>query len=282
MKIILTIGFISIIAFFSHSQVRIISFYFQKNTSTLTSSSEKKIDAFNKLMLKNEVQIIEINGYIEEGSTGEPSSQSIKRIQFILNTFGFADQLLSINNFALNHEPVPFKVKNWDRVDLYIFQGEEKKVPAVSVDKIDVDELNKSKTVETNKVAEIKNRVKKKDAFLSSVKFFGGTKEIKSGSESALIALKDTLVKNPSLAVEIRGHVCCEDQMKLSRQRAKTIYQYLIKEGINPKRLTYKGYSNYLPLVFPEIYEADREQNRRVDVIFTIKPKVVKRKKGTP
>lgn len=282
MKIILTIGFISIIAFFSHSQVRIISFYFQKNTSTLTSSSEKKIDAFNKLKLKNEVQVIEINGYIEEESTGEPSIESIKRIQFILNTFEFTDELLSINNFGLNHEPVPFKVKNWDRVDLYIFQGEEKKVPAVSVNKIDVDELNKTKTVETTQAAEIENRVKKKDVFLSSVKFFGGTKEIKSGSGSDLIALKDTLVKNPFLTVEIRGHVCCEDQMKLSRQRAKTIYKYLIKEGIDSKRLTYKGYSNYLPLAFPEIYEADREQNRRVDVVFTIKSKVVKKKKGTP
>ena len=114
MKIILSIGFISIVAFFSHSQVKIIPFYFQKNTSRLISSSEKKIDAFNKLKLKNEVQIIEINGYIEEGSTGEPSSESLKRIQFILNAFEFTDELLSINNFALNHEPVPFKVKNWD------------------------------------------------------------------------------------------------------------------------------------------------------------------------
>ncbi|MCO4814441.1 MAG: OmpA family protein [Flavobacteriales bacterium] len=270
MKIILIIGFISFIAFGSQSQVRIFSLYFQNNTSVLTTLSEKTAEELNQLTIKNEVQVIEINGYSENAIDAEAQKDALKRIQFVLSTFNIDEKQISVNSFGLNHKSVPFKVDNWDRVDLYIYQGKPRKKQVNSVTEIDVNQLKKKETIESPEIAETEKEdvIPQKDAFLSSVKFFGGTKEMKSGSDADLIALKDTLVKNTSLVIEIRGHVCCEDQMKLSRQRAKTIYKYLIREGIDSKRLTYKGYSNYLPLIFPETKEAHREQNRRVDVIF--------------
>ena len=79
------------------------------------------------------------------------------------------------------------------------------------------------------------------------------------------------LNQNNQINAFIRGHVCCGDDMKLSRKRAKYVYSELIKKGIDSKRLRFQGFSNSLLLVSPEKTDADRAKNRRVDVIFSVK-----------
>jgi flagellar motor protein MotB len=59
--------------------------------------------------------------------------------------------------------------------------------------------------------------------------------------------------------------------MTLSVQRASAVYDILIKDGIEPSRLDFKGFSNSLPIVSPEYTEEERQQNRRVDVVFSVK-----------
>ena len=80
------------------------------------------------------------------------------------------------------------------------------------------------------------------------------------------------LNQNKQIHAFIRGHVCCGDDMKLSRKRAKYVYSELIKKGIDANRLRFQGFSNSLLLVSPEKTDADRAKNRRVDVIFSVKP----------
>ena len=77
------------------------------------------------------------------------------------------------------------------------------------------------------------------------------------------------LYYNPAVDAFIRGHVCCGDEMALSRKRAKHVYKELIKRGISEDRLRYQGFSNSLLLVNPERSEADRRMNRRVDIILS-------------
>ena len=83
--------------------------------------------------------------------------------------------------------------------------------------------------------------------------------------------LYDTLQKNPQLTAHIRGHVCCENNKRLSKIRAKEVHDYLVEKGISQNRLSFKGYGNKLPLVYPELNPSDRSQNRRVDVVFSLK-----------
>ena len=78
------------------------------------------------------------------------------------------------------------------------------------------------------------------------------------------------LNQNKQINAFIRGHVCCGDNLKLSKKRAKYVYQELIKRGINQDRLRYQGFSNTLLLVNPERTEADRTKNKRVDIIFSV------------
>ena len=80
--------------------------------------------------------------------------------------------------------------------------------------------------------------------------------------------LVETLKKDTTVQIHIRGHVCCGPGNKISRKRAKNVYRFLKRNGISKERITYKGYSNEIPLVFPEKTEEDEARNRRVDFIL--------------
>ena len=68
--------------------------------------------------------------------------------------------------------------------------------------------------------------------------------------------------------IKLNGHVCCEPDMELSKNRANRVKSYLVSQGIDTKRITCKGYSNTAKLV-AESTEENKRKNRRVDVVFT-------------
>lgn len=91
--------------------------------------------------------------------------------------------------------------------------------------------------------------------------------------------LLNIMLENPTLEIEIQGHVCCgayigdadhldydTNTYNLSETRAKSIYGYLIRNGINAERLSYKGFAFDKPLIFPEKSSEDAYTNRRVEI----------------
>jgi outer membrane protein OmpA-like peptidoglycan-associated protein len=74
------------------------------------------------------------------------------------------------------------------------------------------------------------------------------------------------MINNPTLEIEIAGHVCCADDMPLSVLRAKTVYSYLVKNGISEKRMTYRGYSRNKPIFEDDSFEENARANRRVEI----------------
>lgn len=108
---------------------------------------------------------------------------------------------------------------------------------------------------------------------LHNIQFVGGRRVLLQQSVPAFKELVRALKEQPKYEVCILGYVCCaaagsdgEDidtgQMNLSETRAKTIHDYLIKNGIDPTRLSYKGMGN---IPTGKGYEADR----RVEVQVT-------------
>jgi outer membrane protein OmpA-like peptidoglycan-associated protein len=79
------------------------------------------------------------------------------------------------------------------------------------------------------------------------------------------------LTENPQIKVEISGHTDNTGNQaynqQLSEKRAQSVYSYIIENGINPKRLTRKGYGSVRPIT-PNDSEEGRQQNRRIE--FTI------------
>ena len=80
------------------------------------------------------------------------------------------------------------------------------------------------------------------------------------------------LMNRTSARVEVKGHTddrgTDEYNMKLSKQRAEAVYNYLISKGVDKTRLSYSYYGKSQPIESNET-EAGRRINRRVE--FEIK-----------
>ena len=95
---------------------------------------------------------------------------------------------------------------------------------------------------------------------------------IKPVSYPILDAVRDVLVANPKITIEVQGHTDNVGQaaynLKLSQQRADSVRSYLVAHGIDPTRLISKGFGMTQPLV-PNNTEGNRALNRRVQFIRT-------------
>jgi outer membrane protein OmpA-like peptidoglycan-associated protein len=112
---------------------------------------------------------------------------------------------------------------------------------------------------------------------LKNLNFEGGRHVLLSRSLPILNQLLEAMQQNPNLKIEIHGHVCCTANyldgrdndlgtFDLSWQRAKVVYQYLVKNGISEERMSYKGFGASQKL-YPEERDAyEQEENRRVEI----------------
>ncbi len=87
----------------------------------------------------------------------------------------------------------------------------------------------------------------------------------------ALLKLTKLLKDKPTMRIELSGHTDNKGKdsynAKLSQSRAKAVYEYLINQGIDKKRLRYIGYGSKRPVADNRTDEG-RAKNRRVE--FTI------------
>lgn len=92
--------------------------------------------------------------------------------------------------------------------------------------------------------------------------------DLKPTSQAELNKLVDLLNENPEMKIEIGGHtdnVGSKDyNQKLSENRAKSVFEYLIQKGITKERLSYKGYNFEQPVTTNDTPEG-RAQNRRTE-----------------
>jgi len=105
-----------------------------------------------------------------------------------------------------------------------------------------------------------------KTLVLKNLNFEGGTAVLLPEAKPTLEMLLKTMQNNPTLEIEIGGHVCCKDDMPLSILRAQSVYKYLVKNGINKERMTYKGHSRNKPIFENDLNEVHARANRRVEI----------------
>ena len=87
--------------------------------------------------------------------------------------------------------------------------------------------------------------------------------------------LLDIMLNNPKLSIEIHGHICCNpnpNDTKLSYRRALFILKYLTTNGVDVRRLAFRGYGSNDPIYpLPEKSEKERAANRRVEILIVDK-----------
>ncbi|RTY92602.1 OmpA family protein [Flavobacterium sp. GSP27] len=96
--------------------------------------------------------------------------------------------------------------------------------------------------------------------YLENILFPLGSSTLTEKSKKELDKIVVLLQQQKTLEFEIRGHVCCTPsyyldaidkgtrERKLSLNRAKNVYKYLINKGVNSLRMHYIGSGNKFPL----------------------------------
>ena len=103
---------------------------------------------------------------------------------------------------------------------------------------------------------------------LNNIYFDYGKYTLRKESYGTLNRVVDFMKEYPAIKVEISGHTdnvsSIRTNQPLSENRAKAVYTYLIKHGIEASRLTSAGYADKYPVV-PNDTREHRQMNRRVE-----------------
>ncbi len=107
---------------------------------------------------------------------------------------------------------------------------------------------------------------------IEDIDFKPGSSEITTSSEPKLRRLKDFLLLNSDITIEIQGHVFEVGNnsfagQKVSEARAKRIRKHLIDHGVDKDRLKAKGYGNSKPVFAEPKFSYEEQANRRVEIL---------------
>lgn len=109
-----------------------------------------------------------------------------------------------------------------------------------------------------------------KAIILKNVFFASGSAVLKRESATELNKLQQLLTENPALKIQLNGHTdnvgADADNLVLSQNRAKAVYDYLVTNGIAPERLSYQGFGETQPIASNDT-EAGRQENRRTEFV---------------
>ncbi|MBK9425075.1 MAG: OmpA family protein [Bacteroidetes bacterium] len=106
---------------------------------------------------------------------------------------------------------------------------------------------------------------------LNNIRFATNSSELNKASKNIISDFAGFLKENPRVNVAIHGHTDSAGDaaanMILSNDRAKSVYDFLIKSGITSSRLSYKGFGQTKPVVSNE-NEEGRSKNRRTEFVI--------------
>jgi outer membrane protein OmpA-like peptidoglycan-associated protein len=106
---------------------------------------------------------------------------------------------------------------------------------------------------------------------MESVLFEPNSSALTDSSKMAIDELIVILKENPSMVIEVVGYTDIsgleEKNISISSQRAKSVYDYLIIQGIASYRLSFSGCGPEKPIA-PNAYRWGRDKNRRIEILI--------------
>lgn len=154
-------------------------------------------------------------------------------------------------------------------------------VDSINIAMLDSTVMLPSKPKKIFDIASTPELNKGDELIIEGLNFYPGSHRTLPEAKPILKKLLQIMKDNPTLSVEIQGHVCCaskpnEDGLddetgdfKLSWNRAQYVRDYLIQNGIADNRISYRGFAMTRPLVYPEKTIQDQIKNRRVEILIT-------------
>lgn len=261
--------------------------YFDVDEYKLSKESKEKLDQLVPLIKNKNIQI---SGFADStASVSYNLELSKKRAKSV------SDYLISKGINSRNMKPILAKGESTNaptfdknrRVSIDVYNINSNNITGDETEKKAIlereqeregenDHLSKTKdgelnqeTIENISVGEILN--------IGGLEFHPGRHFLKSYSLPVLDKLTNVLSDNPTIKIEIQGHICCQPSgdgldtdtgtRNLSENRAEQVYIELIKRGVSRERLTYKGYGSSRKLV-EEINGEAMQRNRRVSILI--------------
>ncbi len=171
------------------------------------------------------------------------------------------------------------EINSKSKTNLIVGQPNQRRVDVIILNDINPKRfLTKKQNIISNKKINSTIILKKGErTTLEGLSFEPGRHYLLPQSRPVLESLLETLIKFDDLKIEIQGHICCKgdsedgfdldsNNNKLSENRAKVVYDFLIKNGIEANRLNFVGFGHTRPKVFPEQNPDDEQANRRVEI----------------
>ncbi|WBV60473.1 OmpA family protein [Chryseobacterium camelliae] len=269
MKAFLFIFFFST-GFYSQT---LTSIYFKNNSYELSNESKRKLDSLAKLETKLTFRIFgnanplgneELNKALSENrarTVNDYLGAKIGKNIYLASSVG-----LGISKQINDNSSENLLAKN-RRVDIFIERFFEK------------GEKISRKAYPSFFEMKIAS-MKVKDTFsLPDVNFIGNRHVWLPQGQKSLARLYKILTENPTLEVELQGHICCDydnfdgedidlKTFNLSWTRANAIKEFLENRGISSARIKVTGLGHLNPLIYPEVMENDRVKNRRVELVL--------------
>lgn len=250
--------------------------HFAFNQSSLDASARARLDSLTDSLDVSDR--IELHGHCDAiGSSDYNDVLSQKRVR-------------AVKNYLLNI--------GWESKDILIAEGHGERMPVAKNNSPEQRSLNRrveikiiyGKPATADTISIDKNpvllKIKMGDSavkagthfILRNINFAGGLHRILPESYPMLEELLDAMRSYPSLVIQIEGHICCNPTpadgldnetglFNLSEARAKAVRDYLVNNGIESKRISYKGFGHSKPLYpYPEKSLEEEKLNRRVEI----------------
>jgi outer membrane protein OmpA-like peptidoglycan-associated protein len=240
--------------------------YFDFDKYTLEVEQEQTILDFIIQADTSEIESIQIYGYCDDRGNSDYnyklSEARVKTVQEILTSYGFNKNKIVI-------------VEGMGRViltenileNLAEIRSKNRRVDLLLVRK---NSFGKGIYNSIQEKHIIGDRI-----YFENILFPMGSSALSLNSKKELDKIALQLQKNKNIEFEIRGHVCCTpssyldaidratNERKLSLNRAKTVFWYLMSKNVNSLRMTYKGCGNKFPLGKGD------DVDRRVEFLIT-------------
>ncbi len=222
--------------------------------------NEKSVLDYNEWLTKNKnIEIVKMQGYCDSVDSKDYNKKlAERRIDNILILLGKSNLKISadLQKKAFGKDFKQSKI-----------QAENRKVSIFYNEIKPPEEPKLNDKIKNAKVGELIN--------LPNIYFFNNSARIVPKSDPTLLELICAMEENPNLKIEVQGHICCQkafDYNNVSVARARAIYFYLIRNKIDKKRMTYKGYGSSRPIhPIPEKNAQEEDENRRVEILIVEK-----------
>lgn len=283
MKYFLIIFLLINTSIFSQSELK-HDVYFNTDEYDVPLTEENRLLLFISSLDTITIDKISIYGFCDDRGTNdynlELSQNRADAIKMMFADYGIDQNLITNVNgkgeilLKVLKEDEVNKVRGLNRkVEIIVkpkkLATKEKNIEETVVDKTS----NKDKKITPEDIAN--GNIKTGDKIrLDKIYFKTNYSYVTSDSKKTLEKLAKILVAKKNVYFTIQGHVCCTQNSRdavdkstqkrnLSVARAKYIYDYLARKGVDKKRMKYVGLRRKFPL------GGDPKYDRRVEILIT-------------